>query len=218
MKRQSKIATCALVMATALYGCGGNKSNLSLSSTSFDDGAPLPCDHSCEAKEFGQGISPELHWAGAPKGTKSYAVIFRDTSLVPVLPDRAYHWAIWDMPASATYIPRGLPAGELTGALAGATHLSAGPGGGPTYFGPCPSWETACPNGPPRIKDSYEFTIYAMGVEKVTLPEDDPNIKNRVRELEVYFEAMALDKAVLKTTSDGTPSVAPTFCPAPPAA
>ncbi|MEY4589249.1 MAG: hypothetical protein RL497_1325 [Pseudomonadota bacterium] len=220
MKRQGKILTrvsmvAASFIVVSLFGCGSGNSDFRLLSTSFVSGAALPADHSCEAKEFGQGVSPELHWDRAPKGTKSYAIVFKDTSLEAALPNRAFHWAIWDIPASVSNIPKGLPAGEPTGALAGATHLSAGPGGGAAYFGPCPSWETACPVSPARLNDSYSFTVYAFDVEKVELPADDPNIKNRVRELEAYFEAIALDKAVLKTTSDAAPSVAPTFCPVP---
>ncbi len=212
---KNSLLSSALALTALLAGCQSSVGDgrFSLSSTSVDPGSALPSAFSCEGKAFGKGVAPELHWSGAPVGTKSYVIIFKDVSLQAAAPEFAYHWAIWDIPASAIAIPEGLLAGIPSGALAGATQLSAGPGGEPRYFGPCPSWQTACPNSPARSSDHYSFTIYAMDVAKATLPGDDPGIGNRVRELEAYFEVNALAQTELNVTSDASPATAPAFCP-----
>jgi phosphatidylethanolamine-binding protein (PEBP) family uncharacterized protein len=51
----------------------------------------------------GDGISPPLAWAGAPAGTKGYALIMDH-----VTPDgdRKWYWTIYDIPASALSLPK----------------------------------------------------------------------------------------------------------------
>lgn len=63
----------------------------------------------------GKNISPELHWAGAPPGTRSFALIVHDPDAP--MPGGFYHWVLYDIPASQSEI-----------------EVDAGRG----YRGPCP--------------------------------------------------------------------------------
>jgi Raf kinase inhibitor-like YbhB/YbcL family protein len=124
-------------------GRGGGLSMLTVTSTSFADGAEIP------AKYTGaQGISPELSWSGAPPGTMSYVLIMHDVDVaIPAgnLTNDITHWVVWNIPAGSTSIPEGgpIPAG------AGQTSMR-----GPQYMGPAP------PAGHPY--HHYLFQVYAL--------------------------------------------------------
>ncbi len=59
------------------------------------------------------------------------------------------HWAAWDIPASATKLPKGTTA--LTGDLTGGKQTNK-------YLAPCPSGD-----------DTYEFTVYALSTATLTV-------------------------------------------------
>ncbi len=188
-----------------------------ISSPSFYPGDPLPAEFTCEGKNFADGVLPELNWTEGPEGTKSYVIILKDLSLADGdTPDHAYHWVIWDIPASITSLPEALEESPMPEGLGGAQQLSGGPGGPPVYFGPCPSWQVACPdsNAFPSL-DTYVFSIYAMDVETLDLPEPNENIDNYVRQLDAFFRSKAHDQAQIIVTSDAAPATAPVFCPNP---
>jgi phosphatidylethanolamine-binding protein (PEBP) family uncharacterized protein len=185
-----------------------------LSSPAFDDGDALPYEHTCEGQSFASGFSPELRWSKGPKGTKGYAVVLKDLSLVEAAPDFAYHWAAWDLKQSVRSVPEALESVQFPKALKGGQQLSAFPDPLHAYFGPCPSWQNLCSGGTvPRSNDSYAFVVYALDVASVEVPEPDPNISNYVRQLDTYFESIALDKAELTFTSDARPSSFSQVCP-----
>ena len=185
-----------------------------VTSPSFDDGDALPYESTCEGQAFSSGASPKLHWKAAPRGTKSYALVLKDLSLVETLPNRAYHWVAWDIPSSVTSLPKALEAAQFPKKLKGGQQLSAFADARYAYFGPCPSWENLCSGGTvPRVTDSYAVVVYAFDTKTLVEPEDDPNISNRVRELAEYFESIAIDSAELTFTSDARPSSFPRACP-----
>src|ERR1700688_2015856 len=78
---------------------------------------------------FGANKNPKLSWSGAPKGTKSYAVIVVDPD-VPSLPTNVnkegktipkglkrvpfYHWVLVDIPATASAIDEGADSDKVT--------------------------------------------------------------------------------------------------------
>lgn len=91
----------------------------------------------------GTNVSPELHWTGAPKRTRSFAIVAHDPD-APA-PGGWYHWVVYGLPASTHQLVEGatLPVNEL-----GKTSFgSAG------YGGPCP---------PPGKVHHYNFTLYAL--------------------------------------------------------
>ncbi|AKF06196.1 Phospholipid-binding protein [Sandaracinus amylolyticus] len=101
----------------------------------------------------GENRSPSLRWSGAPEGTRSYAIVVHD----PDAPTGVgfFHWVVVDLPASATSIESGaaLPEG------ARALHTDFG---GPGYGGPCP---------PPGPAHRYVFSVYALDVDHLELPD-----------------------------------------------
>jgi len=128
-----------------------------LLSKTFVDGATLG-----KAQVYtgagGQNISPELHWGGAPNGTKSYALTCFD-------PDARkgrgwWHWLLYDIPVSMHELPAGFGTPGTD-----TNHLSPGlPAinsfGDANYDGPAP------PHG--DAPHHYVFTIYA--IKLVCLP------------------------------------------------
>lgn len=97
----------------------------------------------------GQNVSPQLAWANAPQGTKSFALICFD----PDAPTGSgfYHWVVANVPASVTSISENmLPAG----AVQGSTDY-----GESKYGGPCPPTG----HGPHR----YHFTVYALDIPAI---------------------------------------------------
>jgi Raf kinase inhibitor-like YbhB/YbcL family protein len=104
----------------------------------------------------GGNVSPELHWSGAPAGTKSFAVTLYD----PDAPTGSglWHWVVFDIPATAQALPAGagdpekklLPPGAKTGKADFGT---------PTYGGPCP------PAGGGVHR--YEIVVHALATEKL---------------------------------------------------
>ena len=75
---------------------------LTVTSTAFAEGRPIPVRYSC----WGKGISPPLEWSGAPGGTKSFALIFDD----PDAPSGTYvHWVMFNIPASSTSLAEAVP-------------------------------------------------------------------------------------------------------------
>jgi Raf kinase inhibitor-like YbhB/YbcL family protein len=110
----------------------------------------------------GESISPDLHWSGAPQGTRSFAV----TCFDPDAPTGSgyWHWIAWDIPADVTSLPLGVER-EST-ALRQALNDSGRRG----YDGPNP------PAGPVH---RYRFTVHALPVESLGADPDAPHVGAR---------------------------------------
>jgi phosphatidylethanolamine-binding protein (PEBP) family uncharacterized protein len=63
-----------------------------LTSPAFQQGAPVPAQHTCE----GADASPPLEWSGLPAGTRSLALIIDDPDAPdPAAPKRVWvHWML----------------------------------------------------------------------------------------------------------------------------
>lgn len=145
--------------------------------------------------------------------------MFKDVTLTGATPinELGYHWAIWNIPASVTTLPKGLPSGAATSGIPGATQFS-GPLFGDGYVGPCPSWSIAPGGGnmpPTASNDSYTFTVFAFSTPTVTVPEppaagtmgDSGMDLSYVHVLDDFFIANSSGTAVLRTTSDASPAM-----------
>ncbi len=109
----------------------------------------------------GSNLSPALTWAHAPAGTRRFAIQMIDLDA----PDGGFwHWAVYDLPGTATGLPRG--------AANVASHLAAPAYGGNTdfrdtgavgwnggYAGPCPP--------PGDAPHHYRITIYAYAADSL---------------------------------------------------
>lgn len=178
-------------------------------SPAFEDGAPLPDAYTCEGKLFGGGHSPLLRWDGAPPGTKSFALVFKDLTL-SAQPRLAYHWAAWNIPSTVASIPERLAAGQFPDSLAGGEQFRAGPPHANEFFGPCPSWTAHC-FGEERSNDNYAFILYAFEDAALSPPQPQ-EADNYVAALDAYFATVAAAVTLLHTQSDAAPSSAP-MCP-----
>ncbi len=110
----------------------------------------------------GANVSPALVWSNVPAGTKSLALQVHD----PDAPTGSgfWHWAIYDLPATATGLPQGAGNSAATlpaGAYGGNTDFvdTGATGGNGNYGGPCP------PQGDKPHR--YVFTLYALAMPQL---------------------------------------------------
>lgn len=109
----------------------------------------------------GENVSPALEWQGAPAGTKSFALTVHD----PDAPTGSgwWHWVLVNIPADTTSLPQGAGNPGSGKAPAGSREIATD-FGEPGWGGPCP------PQGDEPHR--YVFTIHALGVERLDLPEN----------------------------------------------
>jgi Raf kinase inhibitor-like YbhB/YbcL family protein len=132
-----------------------------LQSSAFEHGGPIPRRHSCE----GEDLSPPLAWSGAPKGTRSLALVVDD----PDAPAGTFtHWLGWGLDTGAGRLGEG-EAGPVEG------RNDFGTSG---YRGPCPP--------PGHGRHRYSFRLYAL--------DSDPGLRPGAskRELERALEGHTL--------------------------
>jgi Raf kinase inhibitor-like YbhB/YbcL family protein len=141
-----------------------------------------------DATKDGGNLNPQISWSGAPKDTKSFAIVVVDKD-VPASFDNAnkpgkviakdaprqnfYHWVMADIPADVKKIPQGKDSGGIVvgGKPVGKTKYGVngrndyatfmkGTYGG--YDGPCPPWNDE------RLHH-YHFQVYALDVSSLGL-------------------------------------------------
>ncbi|QIS20223.1 YbhB/YbcL family Raf kinase inhibitor-like protein [Nocardia terpenica] len=127
-----------------------------LTSEDVTDGQPFGNDQ--VSGVFGAGgkdISPQLSWSGFPAGTKSFAVTVYD----PDAPTASgfWHWAVADIPAAVTSLPRG--AGSEGGALPAGAITLRNDGGFAGFVGAAP------PAGHGHHR--YIITVHAVDVDSL---------------------------------------------------
>jgi phosphatidylethanolamine-binding protein (PEBP) family uncharacterized protein len=174
-----------------------------ITSPAFSDGDPIPDAHTCDGKAFGAGYSPELDWAAGqkPHGVRSYAVVFKDTSLTAVGIPQGWHWVIWDIRTHK--IPEAMGSTEFVDNPPHARQWSRySPYG---YLGPCPNWNAAVPDH----TDEYSFTLYALDEQIIDLPPVNPNVFNYVKVMDEYLQTIAIATTELTGTSDAKPITQP---------
>lgn len=127
---------------------------LTVTSSMLRDGQTVPNDMVFNQMGCtGADKSPDLQWAGAPAGTKSFAITMYD----PDAPTTVgfSHWIVFNIPPDVTKVEAG--AGKHHGAgIKGATNGFVDYGFA-KYGGPCPP-----PGDPPH---HYHVTVYALDME-----------------------------------------------------
>ena len=122
---------------------GGQAMAFEMTSGVFSEGAVIPSQSTCDGKD----ISPALTWAGAPAGTKRFALVCDD----PDAPMGTWvHWVIFNIPPEKTGLPEGIPAERE---LKDGTRQGLNSFRRIGYGGPCP------PKGPAH---RYFFKLYAL--------------------------------------------------------
>jgi Raf kinase inhibitor-like YbhB/YbcL family protein len=142
----------AIAWAQAPPG-GPPRPALTLTTTAFADGAPIPVKHT----QAGEQVSPALSWTNVPPGTVSFVLHMRDPDVARnKTTEDQVHWLVWNLPGTLTGLPEGVPKGaELPD---GSRQISAS---GPVYRGP-----GAPASGPMH---HYTFELYALDT-KIDLP------------------------------------------------
>lgn len=108
----------------------------------------------------GKNISPAIAWSGAPRGTKSFALLVHDPD-APTGGAGWWHWVVTNIPADAKELPKGAGKSDGSGLPKGAAHINTD-FGGPGWGGPCP------PVGDKPHR--YNFTLHALKVDRLDLP------------------------------------------------
>jgi Raf kinase inhibitor-like YbhB/YbcL family protein len=155
MMNKFLVATAILCLATLAAGQGaggaqrggGGGPAMTLTTTAWPDGGQIPVKYT---QAVANPVSPELKWANAPQGTMSFVLHFHDpdAALNGTTNDQV-HWLVWNIPATATGMPEGVPQGSQL--QDGSRQISAS---GPTYRGP----------GAPATGPFHHYTIevYAL--------------------------------------------------------
>ena len=133
-----------------------------LTSTDIKPGATIAAEQTFNGFGCsGQNVSPALEWSGAPKDTRSFAVLLHDPD-APTGGAGWWHWVAFNIPATTTGLPKG--AGKADGSALPAGAASAVTDfGAPGYGGPCP------PAGDKPHR--YIFTVYALKTDKLDVPK-----------------------------------------------
>ena len=130
--------------------------SFSLTSDTLADGGTMPASATAE----GGSRSPHLAWSGAPSGTRSFMITCFDPD-APV-PAGWWHWAVLDLPASASSLDEGAGRSDLE--LDGPAFNLRGDTGDASYFGAAP---------PPGDRPHrYVFSVHALDVDTLGLDDD----------------------------------------------
>jgi len=154
----NRIVSVLLLSSSASVFAG----SLTLSSNDISHGEMM-----ADTQEFngfgcsGSDISPHLKWSGAPKGTKSFAI----TAYDPDAPTGSgwWHWQVVNISKTVMELPTG--AGSTKEILAPKGSMQIINDYGDRGFG------GACPP-PGHGVHRYKFTVHALSVEKLELPEN----------------------------------------------
>ncbi|WP_026461569.1 YbhB/YbcL family Raf kinase inhibitor-like protein [Adhaeribacter aquaticus] len=158
-------------------------SPMTLSTTAFPDGSRIPIKFSQAAPGAapGEGTSPALTWTNVPAGTQSFLLHMHDVDVTRnKTTDDQLHWLVWNIPATATGLPEGVPKGAQL--KDGSYQISAT---GLVYRGP-----GAAANGPLH---HYIFEIYALDT-KVNLPPTTDAFETRTKVMQA-IQGHVLGKA-----------------------
>jgi Raf kinase inhibitor-like YbhB/YbcL family protein len=136
---------------------------MTLTVSGFADGGQIPVKFSQAAPGAapGEGTSPALTWTNTPPGTQSFVLHMHDMDVARNrTTDDQVHWVVWNIPATATGLPEGVPKGAER--PDGSYQISAT---GPVYRGP-----GAAATGPLH---HYMFEIYALDTKLDVQPSAD---------------------------------------------
>lgn len=171
---------------------------MQVTSASLVDGAAIPERFAFgkpgEPVQLSDNLNPQLSWAGAPEGTRSFAVICHD----PDVPSRGddvnqadrtvpfdlprldfFHWVLVDLPMSTSALteaghcagvtPRGKPPGPAGGGVQGINDYTSWFAGDPDMAGDYGGYDGPCPPWNDERGHRYVFTVFALDVDTLGL-------------------------------------------------
>src|SRR5450432_2508555 len=108
-------STIIVSMTLTLSAQAPTQPAMTLTIPGFPDGGQIPVKFSQAAPgvAVGEGTSPAMSWANVPAGTQSFFLNMHDLDLArnKTTDDQA-HWVLWNIPATATGLPEGVPKGS----------------------------------------------------------------------------------------------------------
>jgi Raf kinase inhibitor-like YbhB/YbcL family protein len=158
------VAVLAISMGTAMAqqkgrgrGRGpGIAPPIDLTVEGYKDGGRIPAKYTCAAGP-GAAVSPMISWTGVPAGVQSFTLIMHDTDAILPTGEDILHWAIFDIPGTATSLPEHVPnTAELPDGAKQLNNIGRTSG----FFGPCPPKPTA---------HHYIIELYGLD-QKLNLP------------------------------------------------
>jgi Raf kinase inhibitor-like YbhB/YbcL family protein len=144
-------------------GGGAATPPMTMTVEGFTDGGQIPVKYSQAAPGVanGEGLSPAIRWTNVPAGTQSFVLHMHDLEVARNrTTDDQVHWVVWNIPATATSLPEGVPKGSPR--PDGSQQISAT---GAMYRGP-----GAPASGPPH---HYMFELYALDTKLDVQPGTD---------------------------------------------
>jgi len=149
-------AVTAMLFSLSIYA-QDIPETVTVTSSLFDHHGMVPLANSA----YGDNTSIDLAWSNLPSGTVQLALICDDPKVVEIgmMPTPFVHWVAYNIPASASGLPAGLPTDAEVSGIAGLNGMINGLNGTrrPGYFGPRPP-----DNGELH---SYHFRVYALDAD-----------------------------------------------------
>jgi Raf kinase inhibitor-like YbhB/YbcL family protein len=167
----------------------------------FDNGGVIPEQHAfCKPgpkgkSAMGDNVSPEVRWANAPAGTKSFALVVVDPDVptnaalankkkpLPSDSERMtfYHWVVKDIPATSDSIakgagsegitPKGKPVGQVAYGVTGVNDYGVWFKKDKKMAGSYGGYDGPCPPWNDERLHHYHFRVYALDVEQLEVTE-----------------------------------------------
>jgi Raf kinase inhibitor-like YbhB/YbcL family protein len=104
------LAACAAASALAQQPAQPKapaRPGLALTTTAFEDGGIIPNKYT---QSDASPVSPKLSWTNVPAGVVTFALILHDPDTAPQKKaEDILHWMAFNIPASATGLPEGVP-------------------------------------------------------------------------------------------------------------
>jgi len=123
------------------------KAHLTVTSAEVKSNTLIPNDNS----NYGKSLSPQVSWTKGPASTKSYVVALEDSDAqargAPIT-----HWVAFNIPASVTSLPGGLPP-QGSGAVPAGMLFANNIRGQAAYMGP---------GTPPKSTHHYHLQVLAI--------------------------------------------------------
>ena len=130
---------------------------ITVTSSVFEHHGMVPLANSA----YGDNTSIDLSWSDLPAGTVQLALVCDDPVVVELgmMPTPFVHWVAYNIPASASGLPAGLPTDAEVSGVAGLDGMVNGANGTSRtgYFGPRPP-----ANGQLH---AYHFRVYAIDAD-----------------------------------------------------
>ncbi len=157
MKKLFAVLGSAALLVSASLQAQDIPETVTVTSSVIDHHGTIPLVNSA----YGDNTSLDLAWSDLPAGTVQLALICDDPKVVELgmMPSPFVHWVMYNIPASASGIPAGLPSDAELSGIAGLDGAINGVNGTRRtgYFGPRPP-----ANGELH---AYHFRVYALDAD-----------------------------------------------------